>query len=131
MIAIDTSSLVHYLSGADGEDTRLVDRVLEAGHGILPPPVVTEVLSDPKLPQRLRDLILQLPELEITPGFWIRAATTRSKLLSSGFRARLGDALIAQFCIDHNVGLITRDIDFRHYELMCGLRIIRKDLSSL
>jgi predicted nucleic acid-binding protein len=35
----------------------------------------------------------------------------------------LGDALIAQSCIDHDVPLITRDTDFRHFAKHCGLKL--------
>jgi predicted nucleic acid-binding protein len=35
--------------------------------------------------------------------------------LRKGRRARLGDALIAQSCIDRGIRLITRDRDFRAF----------------
>jgi predicted nucleic acid-binding protein len=37
--------------------------------------------------------------------------------------ARLLDALIAQSCIDHDVMLIARDDDFRHFAKHCGLKL--------
>jgi predicted nucleic acid-binding protein len=61
--------------------------------------------------------------LEILPGFWQRAGATRASLLAKGIAAKLPDTLIAQSCIDHNVPLITRDTDFRHFAKHCGLKL--------
>jgi hypothetical protein len=58
--------------------------------------------------------LLQLPLLEVQPGYWQRVGTLRAKVLARGFKSRVADALIAQCCIDHGVKLITRDRDFRH-----------------
>jgi predicted nucleic acid-binding protein len=44
-------------------------------------------------------------------------------VLATGFKARLADALIAQACIDHDVALITRDKDFRHF-VRHGLHVL-------
>jgi len=35
----------------------------------------------------------------------------------------LADTLIAQSCIDHDVRLVTRDDDFRHFVRLGGLRL--------
>jgi predicted nucleic acid-binding protein len=59
----------------------------------------------------------------VREGYWIRAAEARSKLLAHRLRARLPDALIAQSCLDHDLPLITRDRDFRHFVEHCGLRL--------
>jgi predicted nucleic acid-binding protein len=45
-------------------------------------------------------------------------------VLAAKRRARLGDALIAQSCLDHQVRLITRDRDFRHFARAAGLRLV-------
>jgi predicted nucleic acid-binding protein len=36
-------------------------------------------------------------------------------VLAKRHKARLGDALIAQSCIDHGIPLLTRDRDFRNF----------------
>jgi predicted nucleic acid-binding protein len=51
--------------------------------------------------------------LAVTDGYWQRAAALRARGLAARSRARLGDALIAQSCLDHDVRLITRDRDFQ------------------
>jgi predicted nucleic acid-binding protein len=123
MIAADTSTLTEYLRGQSGTDVDRFDAALAAGDTALPPVVISEILSDPILPQRHRTVVLNLPMLEITEGYWVRAAATRATLLTRKLRARLPDTLIAQSCIDHDVALITRDEDFRHFAEHCGLRL--------
>jgi predicted nucleic acid-binding protein len=44
-------------------------------------------------------------------------------VLAKGRKARLGDALIAQSCIDGGVALVTRDRDFRAFADAAGLVI--------
>jgi predicted nucleic acid-binding protein len=89
---------------------------------VLPPVVLTEVLSFPSLPTDLARLVSQIPILELAEGYWERAGAFRANLLEDGLKARLGDALIATSCIDADTLLITRDPDFRHYQRH-GLRI--------
>ena len=121
MIAVDTSSLIAFLKGDVGEDVEAVDRALEQNQAVLPPVVLTEILSDPNLDPRVHRLIGELPLLETRPGFWKRAGYTRGRVLIKRLRARLADTLIAQACIDHEIALITRDSDFRHFSKHAGL----------
>ena len=123
MIAADTSSLIAYLSGGDGKDVELIDAAMNNGTLHLPPAVVTELLSDATSRQQLEPDIIQAPLLQISPGYWQRAGMTRALLLSKWLRAKIPDALIAQSCIDHDVQLITRDADFRHFATHCGLKL--------
>lgn len=115
MIAADTSSWVAYLSGESGKDVELLDRALADGQVCLPAPVLTELLSNPKLSPRVVQNLLELPLVEPSPGFWVRAGRLRAEVLQKKRRARLADALIAQFCIDQGILLITRDGDFRAF----------------
>ena len=125
MIAIDTSSWIAFFSDRNprGDDTALVESALADQQACLPPIVVTELLSDPKLPAAIATLLSQLPVLDPTPGFWERAGLLRAKLIARKRRARLADTLIAQSCIDHGVRLVTRDDDFRHFARIGGLRL--------
>ena len=101
-----------------------MDQALEWKHLALHPVVDTEVLSSPGLSHDVSQFVRQLPVLAIRPGFWERAAMTRAKLLANRLRARLADTLIAQSCLDHEVPLITRDRDFRHFVQHAGLELI-------
>ena len=124
MIAADTSSLVAYFDGQRGDDVDQIAAAFTASDLVLPPVVVTEILSDPAGAPALETLIGQLPTLELHNGYWTRAGMARRHVRSRGFKARVGDALIAQSCLDHDVALITRDRDFRHFAKHCGLRLV-------
>ena len=124
MIALDTSSLVAYLGGARGDDVEVVATALDHHQAILPPVVLTEILSDPKLPSKARLALLDLPLLELTPGYWERAGVLRSVVLAKGRKARVADSLIAQSCLDAAVPLVTRDDDFRHFAKLAGLLLL-------
>lgn len=125
MIAVDTSSWIAFFSDREptGDDTALVESALADHQACLPPVVLTELLSDPKLPRAVATLITQLPVLRPEPGYWQRTGLLRAKLIARRRRARLADALIAQTCLDHGVRLVTRDLDFRHISRLAGLRL--------
>ena len=113
-----------YLAGEERADTRLVHAALERGEAVLPPVVVSEVLSQPGLPSRIVELIRALAVLETGAGYWERVGTLRAQVIARRRRARLADALVAQSCLDHGVPLITHDADFRHFAAVAGLRIL-------
>jgi len=123
MIACDTSSLVAYLKGEKGRDIDLLDGAISSGELILPPAVLTEVLSDPISHAALAPVLPDISLLEIRDGYWHRAGLARQKLRQQGLKSKIGDTLIAQSCIDHDVELLTRDNDFRHFEAHCGLKL--------
>src|SRR5690349_6696456 len=112
MIAADTSSIIAFLRNDKGKDVLLIEEALKNAQLILPPPVLAEILSDPKLPKQIASFSIELPLLEILSGFWERVGKTRALILSKKLKARLADTLIAQSCIDHQAPLITRDRDF-------------------
>jgi hypothetical protein len=117
MIAADTSSWVAYLEGGRGEDTQLLERALQDRQVAMAPVVLTELLSDPKLPSGVAKTLAEIPLVEIKAGFWQRAGELRARVLAKRppRRARLGDALIAQCCVDGGIPLLTRDRDFQAF----------------
>jgi predicted nucleic acid-binding protein len=126
MIAADTSTWVAYLEGATDNDTELLRRALSDKQTVMAPVVLSELLSDPKLPSQVAASLAGLPLIEITAGYWQRAGLLRAKVLARGRRARLGDALIAQSCIDEGVLLLTRDCDFDALETAAGADLLLK-----
>jgi predicted nucleic acid-binding protein len=124
VIAIDTSSMVAFLEGAPGDDVELVQSALDHQQLVLPPPVLTELLSDPAVEPSVRALLTALPQLQLEPGFWDRAGLLRASVLKRRLKARVADALIAQSCLDQTVPLVTRDKDFRHFAKAAGLALL-------
>ncbi|HWA91276.1 MAG TPA: PIN domain-containing protein [Rhizomicrobium sp.] len=123
MIATDTSALVAYLKNESGADLDLLDAAASSGQLRLPPVVITEILGDEASSKTLAELLPDILALETTTGFWERAGATRRLLRQKGLKAKIADTLIAQSCIDHDVALITRDGDFRHFAKHCGLKL--------
>ena len=115
MIAADTSTWIAFFEGDADEDVELLDGALEDRQVVMAPVVLTELLSSPNLPHDVTETLLEIPLLEITPGYWKRAGALRARVLVKRRKARLGDALIAQTCIDSEVPLLTRDRDFRAF----------------
>ena len=115
MIALDTSAVIAYLSGADGPVAERAGAAFAAQQACLPLVVLAELLSDPVLPVAVAALLKELPRLELKDGYWERSGLLRAKILARGQKARLADTLIAQNCLDHHVPLVTADRDFRHF----------------
>ena len=124
MIAADTSTWVAFLSGETGADVELLDQALKDRQVVMVPVVLSELLSDPQIPAALAKRLVDLPSAEIVPGYWERTGLLRARVLRKGRRARLGDALIAQFCLDQELSLVTRDRDFRSFAEATGLRLL-------
>ena len=90
MIAADTSTWIAFLQGDDGEDTQILDKALENRQVLVPPVVLTEMLSDPKLTSDISQTLSTLPLIEVTVGYWQRAGALRAQVLAKRRKARPG-----------------------------------------
>ena len=124
MIASDTSTWIAFLEGNSGDDVEMLTKALGDRQVVMAPAVLTELLSDPELPSFAAQTLSDLPLIDIRPGYWRRAGSLRTQVLAKKRKARLGDALIAQSCIDGGVPLITRDRDFQAFADTAGLSLI-------
>jgi len=124
VIAADSSTWVAFLQGDRGEDSQLLQKALQDRQVLMAPAVLTEVLSAPQLPSSVAATLSEIPLIEVTDGYWERAGMLRAKVLARHRKARLGDALIAQSCIDRGIPLITRDRDFRAFTAAAGLNLV-------
>jgi predicted nucleic acid-binding protein len=124
VIAADTSSWIAFLEGSSGEDVQLLDRALEDRQVVMVPVVLAELLSDANLPSEVAETFSDVPLIEVASGYWQRAGALRAKVLAKRRKARLGDALIAQSCIDQGIPLITRDRDFRAFAQAANLDLV-------
>ena len=91
---------------------------------LMPPVVMAELFSDANLPKSIAASLRDIPMIEIADGYWERAGALRAKVLAKRRKARLGDALIAQSCIDQGISLITRDRDFRAFTEAAELHLV-------
>lgn len=125
MIAVDSSTLIAYVTGDYAWDTNLLhSRLLESKIVVLCPLVVTEMTSV-VLDEKARTLLEEFQRLEFKQGFWERAGATRYTLIRRKLKAKIADAIIAQSAIDYGIPLLTRDDDFRHYATLCGLELVK------
>jgi predicted nucleic acid-binding protein len=124
MIAADTSTWVAFFEGDKGDDTHVLNKALEDRQVVMAPAVLTELMSDPKLPSAVAEALSEVPLIEVKTAYWERAGALRAKVLAKKRKARLGDALIAQSCIDRGIPLITRDRDFRAFADAAGLDLV-------
>jgi predicted nucleic acid-binding protein len=124
MIAADTSTWIAFLEGTPGQDSQLLERALGDRQILMIPVVLTELLSDPALSSGVAETLSEIPMIEVEPGYWQRAGALRAKLLSKRRKARLGDALIAQTCVDRGVRLLTRDKNFRAFADAARLHLV-------
>lgn len=124
MIAADTSTWIAFLEGDSGDDVQILTAALQNRQVVMIPAVLTELLSDPGIPVSASRTLSSLPLSETEQGFWERAGRLRARVLAKNRKARLGDALIAQSCIDAAISLITRDRDFRVFAQVAGLQLV-------
>jgi predicted nucleic acid-binding protein len=116
--------MVAFLGGDPGSDVEHVRAALAADQLVLPPPVFTELVSDPSIKSGVVDQLRSIRRRPLGAGYWERAGRLRAAVLTRKRRARLGDALIAQFCLDHDLPLITRDGDFRQFAAVSDLEVV-------
>ena len=124
MIAADTSTWIAFFQGDRGNDVEVLDRGLASRQVLMPPPVLAELLSDPNLTADIASTLADLPLIQIQPGFWNRAGALRASVLAKCCKARLGDSLIAQSCLDAGIQLLTRDRDFGAFAEAASVDIV-------
>jgi len=124
MIAADTSTWIAFFQTLPGQDTQLLERALKDRQILMIPVVLTELLSDPVLSSGVAETLAEIPMVDLQSGYWQRAGMLRAKVLSMRRKARLGDALIAQTCVDSNIPLLTRDKDFSAFADAAELNLV-------
>jgi predicted nucleic acid-binding protein len=123
LIAADSCVLIDLLEGLDTPEVNKLANLLSHANTVLAPVSLTELLSAPKPHRLLQDVLPNFVVLQIESGYWERTGALRGKLLKVGRKAALGDALIAQSCIDADVALLTRDGDFAAFAKHGGLKL--------
>lgn len=123
MIAVDTSVLVDWLDRVETPEAQRVSAFASTGGGVVAAVTITELLSDPRGSRTLEPALVAFPVLPIVDGYWERAGLLRAAVRRAERKAALGDALIAQACIDADVPLLTNDADFSAFVKLGGLKL--------
>jgi predicted nucleic acid-binding protein len=123
LIAFDSSVLVDFFSARPEPRHEHVRRIVRDGHAVIAPVTLTELLSAPKGGRSAGEILKEFALLPLHDGYWERAGALRAKVLKAGRKAALGDALIAQACIDNDTPLLTRDTDFAAFVKLGGLKL--------
>ena len=79
MIAADTSTWISFFEGEQGDDVLALARALQSRQVVMPPPVLTELLSDPELAASVAQTLLELPLVALKDGFWQPSRKTSRK----------------------------------------------------
>ena len=123
MIAADSSVVIDHFAGIATPQTAQFEGYLLGGVAVLAPATLTELLSDPRGGRNVGDILNDMKLLPLGDGYWERAGLLRAKVRQAGCKAALGDALIAQACIDADAPLLTSDTDFEAFAKLGGLKL--------
>ena len=123
MIAADASSFRRYTAGERGVDVDRIDEALRSDSLVLPPVVVTELVSDPREDEAVVETLVKIPLIELKTSCFARAGLLRANLLRHGIKLPVEKCLVAQSCIDHDIPLVAHDRDFRHF-VKAGLKLL-------
>lgn len=111
MICVDTNVFVDFFRGTNSKSTEALQKALDEKQLLMNPFVLSELLSSPRLPKKTEKYLLDLPRLEVDPGFFERAGFLRRKIYQAGKGVSIADIYIAQSCIDAQIPLLTTDQD--------------------
>lgn len=123
MTVVDACVVISFLAGETTPEVESLAALLVNAEAILAPSTITELLSDPKGGSGVEPLIDHLQTVEITEGYWARAGRLRASVRRTGRKAALGDALLAQACLDADLPLLTADSDFKVFTQFSNLRL--------
>jgi predicted nucleic acid-binding protein len=123
-IVVDTSVWIDFFGGRPAER---LDEALQVGSIVIPPVVVSELLSGAK--GRDRGPLLEfLSDMEVaaTPfTHWVAVGDLRAALLRRGLTVSTPDAHVAQCALDRDALLMTHDAVFTRMAAFVPLRVTR------
>jgi len=126
MILVDSSVWIDYFSGNNSPETDLLDRTLGVSTVAVGDLILTEVLQGFRIDKdytTARALMEELTVFEMLgKDMAIRSAENFRELRKKGITIRkTADVIIASFCIEHRIPLLSSDKDFRPFVTHLGL----------
>lgn len=125
-VVVDTSVWIDYFAGSQ---TTAVLEALAHGSAILPPIVVSELISGAGTPgqrQAIGDLLQDAPVHATPLEHWLRVGDLRRKLAQKGLAVTIPDAHVAQCALDLDAVLLTGDAVFTRMAKHVPLRLARR-----
>jgi hypothetical protein len=126
----DTSVWIDFLNGTDNEQSRLLEKYLQADARLyLCPVILMEILQGIKNEDQFRktkSILLNFPMLQLDPiDAALGAASLYRKLRAKGVTIRKSnDCLIAFYAIHFKITLLHRDNDFEKIALHLSLKTV-------
>ena len=124
-VVVDTSAWIHFFNGSDADN---VAEALEHGAAVLPPIVVSELITGAttqKQRQAVGELLQDAP-IHATPlEPWIRVGDLRRTLAQKGLAVTIPDAHVAQCALDLDAVLLSSDGVFSSIAKHVRLRLRR------
>ena len=125
-LIVDASAWIDFFHGID---LPTLEAALERGGVVLPPIVVSELVSGARTPRDLAlltDLLIDLPVHETPVEHWIRVGELRKFLRGRGLSVSTPDAHVAQCALERGAWLLSGDGAFPAMAQFVPLRLIRK-----
>lgn len=124
LVVVDTSIWIDFFRGVPLAE---LEAALRDALVVVPPIVVSELLSAPLTARRRADLealLRDLPLCDVSFDHWSRVGALRARLRKRGMSMSTPDAHVAQCAIDVDAALWTRDAVFTTVARVAGLRVI-------
>lgn len=112
MLCADTNCWIAFFAGEDANDVRALTLAIQERAILMAPVVLAELLSFPALPPAAERTLLDVPQRPVPGDHWQRAGKLRAELRMKGLQPKLMDTLIAQYCLDHELILMSRGKGF-------------------
>jgi predicted nucleic acid-binding protein len=122
-VVADTSAWIDFFAGRPQPE---LESALQHGAVVLPPLVVSELISGARRPPdraAISRLLAELPVHETPVDHWIRVGELRRTLLDHGLSVSTPDAHVAQCALDLDAVLLTRDKIFVRIASRVRLRL--------
>jgi predicted nucleic acid-binding protein len=125
-LIVDSSSWIDFFRGID---LPLLESGLERGHVVLPPVVVSELVSGARNPRDLAliaDLLTDLPVHETPLHHWVRVGELRRFCRDRGLTVSTPDAHVAQCALDRGAFLLSGDEVFPKLAELVPLQLLTR-----
>ena len=123
-VVVDTSVWIDFLAG---RPTERLEEALRLGSVVVPPIVVSEILSGvrPRDRAAVVELLNGLQIAESSFDHWIAVGDLRSRLQRRGLNVSTPDAHVAQCALDSKALLLSHDLVFTKIAALTGLSVAR------